>query len=109
MHDYIVTVLNGMGITEESNGFSAITSVVELCACRPELGLSEIIAGYAQANRISRQFIEKSIEKNFNVYDADRLKRISKYTGTSPITHKDALYDVAVTVSVEYTAMLQKR
>lgn len=109
MRDHILAVLIGFGSETDRDGLRVLASVIEQCAYRPELGLSDIIDGYASANGLSRQYIERLIEKHLNVYDADKFARIQEYTNTVPITHKDALYDIAVAASVEFSAFGQKR
>lgn len=110
MRDHIMAVLGGFCDSKaDRDGLFVLAAVIEQCAYRPELGLSDIIDGYASANGLSRQYVERLIEKHLNVYDAEKLARMQEYTGTAPITNKDALYDIAVAASVKFTAFGQKR
>lgn len=99
---YIVKLFLHIGLLPRTSAFAALARLTEAIAMRPELSLEEIIADFAETHSATPAAVSKIIDKAFNVYDPEFMEKVVSITRSQPMTTKDVLCDLAVTVRAEY-------
>ncbi len=98
---FILKVLIYLGIKPLGEKFAVIMRLIELLAVNDDIDF-DIAVRECALSCGSEETVIRAIESEINMYDGLFVDKLSALTDTSPLSPRDAIFDIALYVRNEY-------
>lgn len=97
----IVETLLRLGVERNEKQVAVAARLIETIITDRDSELDEIMESFAAAHCAQKSAVQYIVDRCFNIYDPQFIKRVTDYTHSEPFTARDVLYDIAMRIRRE--------